>query len=324
MLNVLIIGYGELASALTLGVIESGHNLVGVYRWTKKERSSSLLNIEDYFNPDIFYSLIKKYKISEINAPSVNSESFRKQALKLQPDVILVGSWGEKFERRVILLPGLATVNCHPSLLPKYRGSNPYFSTIKNGEKVSGITFHLMNDRYDAGEILLQKQVDIAPNDTGGSLRSKCAYIARKTVSELLEGLSSGVIMPLEQNEEKSTYHLGIKSKDIMIEWDATAEEIHNKIRAIRPWAYCYTKHNNQILRIEKSVVRSLKHSFCPGFILEKSRDTLSVATSDKSKVLDLSGIRVFAPLSQFWSHIYFNHRIKPGDILEAYAEYKS
>ena len=86
------------------------------------------------------YNYIKSYKLPEIHASSVNSKEFKKKLLKLNPDIILVGSWKEKISKEIYDIPKIATINAHPSLLPKYRGPNPYYWTIKNREQQSGIT----------------------------------------------------------------------------------------------------------------------------------------------------------------------------------------
>ena len=156
-MKVFLIGYGRMAAKLALGVLQSGHELVGVFRADRLRHNFLDASIRDFFSNDDFYAIIKKYKIKEVNTNSVNNKRFISKIKKLEADVILVGSCGEKFGKEILKAPNVACVNVHPSLLPKYRGANPYFHTIKNGEKSSGVTFHLMNEKnrqrryFDAG-----------------------------------------------------------------------------------------------------------------------------------------------------------------------------
>src|ERR1035437_1218810 len=143
-MKVLLIGYGEIASCLVLGVLESGHKLVGVLRWEEAKNNKILYFLKNIFWPNNLTTLIKSYKIHEINLDKANSEEFKKRVLKLNPDIILVGSWGEIFKKDIIMLPTTAFINCHPSLLPRHRGSNPYSSAIIAGEAKTGVTFHLV------------------------------------------------------------------------------------------------------------------------------------------------------------------------------------
>ncbi len=86
----------------------------------------------------------------------------------------------EKISKETFDIPKIATVNVHPSLLPKYRGPNPYMQTILHGEKCSGVTIHLMDENFDEGPILKQEKVEILEADTSKELREKnCSYCTR-------------------------------------------------------------------------------------------------------------------------------------------------
>jgi methionyl-tRNA formyltransferase len=207
MLKVLLIGYGEMLSSVMLGVLESEHKLVGVLRWEKSKENRFLYFFKKLFKPDKILALINSYKIHEIDVKRANGEEFKKQAVKLNPDVIIVSSWGEIFTKDIIMIPSVAFVNCHPSLLPKHRGSNPYSSVIIAGEDKTGVTFHLVDEGIDTGHILLQKEVIISNDDNADTLRSKCAYAARAGVKELLQELDTTVIIPVKQDESKSSYY---------------------------------------------------------------------------------------------------------------------
>ncbi len=318
MLKIIIVGNNELASSLLLGALESGHQMVGVLRWEKAKTHPIKCFFKDVFRLDPFYSLIKSYKIPEIKAKGVNTEQFKKQALKMNPDIILVGSWGEILKKDAILLPKIACINCHPSLLPKHRGSNPYFSTINKGEKKTGITFHLVNEEIDAGSVLLQKQVNISDNDTGGSLRTKCAFKAREALPELLNGLEDGLLIPVEQNSKNSTYYPAINQDDLMINWKNNANDIYNRIRALNPWACCYTLHNDQFLKFNSSKIIDIEeHDYLEGTILKTIKNDMLISTIDKNRAILLKNVTVYGLASRLWSWFYLKYFIKKGDLLE-------
>lgn len=320
MLRVIIVGYGELASSLMLGTIESSHKVVGVLTWKNKNRgiksiiSSALLKLF----PDNYTSLMKTYGIYEINAKSINSFEFIKEAVKLQADVILVGAWGEILKKETIIVPKIACINCHPSLLPAHRGANPYSSVLRQGETKTGITFHLMDEKIDTGPILLQKEIEILKDDNGDTLRKKCAYKARQTVQELLDELENGMFIPVKQNEKKASYFPRLKDSDAKIDWNKPAEVIHNQIRGLYPWMECYTRHNNQFIMVNSSKIVELENLVNePGKILAKSKKTLNVSTADPYKAVLLENVRVYGFLGNLWTKFYLDRFVKINDSLK-------
>ena len=163
MLRVVIIGYGEMFTNLIAGTLDANCEIVGVLRKEMVKYTPIIRNIKDIICPSLDYNYIKSYNLPEIQARGVNTKEFKKELLKLSPDIMLVGSWGERIEKDIYNIPKIATINAHPSLLPKYRGPNPYFWVIKNQEQESGITLHLMDEGYDTGAILAQDIVKIYP-----------------------------------------------------------------------------------------------------------------------------------------------------------------
>ena len=141
-MKVVIIGNGDMLANLIEGTLLSGNEVVGVMRYERMKIPPFVLGFYDFFKSSSVFTLIKEKKLHEIKLRSANSEAFKKELLKLNVDVLLVGSWSEKLKKEVFDIPTIASVNVHPSFLPKYRGPNPYLQTILHGEKKSGITFN--------------------------------------------------------------------------------------------------------------------------------------------------------------------------------------
>ena len=241
MLKVVIVGYGEMFTNLIAGTLDSGCEIVGVLRKDTTKYHPIWRKIRDIVNPSIEYSYIKSYSLPEIEARGINTKEFKRALLKLNPDIILVGSWGEKINKEIFDLPKIATINAHPSLLPKYRGPNPYFWTIRNMEQTSGVTFHLVDKGIDTGAILAQEEVKIFPSDTGKSLKERTVLVARGVVCELLKALREDIIIPLTQREDKDSYYS--HQSDLELDFGKSAEENNALIRAIYPWGETYFYH---------------------------------------------------------------------------------
>lgn len=279
MLKVVIIGYGEMFTNLIAGTLDANCNIVGVFRKEMTKYHPLIRKFKDMFLPSIDYNYIKSYNLPEIHASSVNSKEFKKALLTLNPDIILVGSWGEKISKEIYDLPKIATINAHPSLLPKYRGPNPYYWVIKNQEQVTGVSFHLIDGDYDTGAILAQEEIKIYPSDTGKSLKDRTVLTARGVVCELLKDLSEDIIIPLTQAEEKSSYYS--HPSDFELDFSKSAEENFAVIRAIYPWgdAYFYNNDNTclAVLPDGAEIVENKSEYTESGTIVEYSSESKNI-----------------------------------------------
>jgi len=314
MPKIVIAGYDTMFANLISGCISAGYEPVGVFRYEKVKYNHLFLFFKDVFFPSKDKAFINGYNLHEINAKSVNSEEFKKELIKLNADIVFIASWGEKFKKEIINIPKIATINCHPSLLPKYRGPNPYAAVILNNEKKTGITFHLVNENFDAGAILKQTEVEIKPDDTGKTLRERCASVAGEEIQKLLQELNSDFIVPVNQNEEKATYYSQYTEKDLLLNFDNSAEEIDRRIRAYTPWAKCFIPHKNCFFTFEKHQILDGTTECKSGHLIEKSDKFLIIACGDGKKI-KFSGIKIYKK-SRLFTKLYTSFTLKIGDIM--------
>lgn len=318
MLKVVIIGYGEMFTNLIAAALDADCEIVGVFRREMIKYSPIIRKLKDIFNPSVDYNYIKSYKIPEIEARSVNSEEFRKKLLKLNPDIILVGSWSEKIQKATYDIPKIASINVHPSLLPKYRGPNPYFWAIRNRETMSGVTFHLIDNGFDTGAILAQEEVKIYPSDTGESLKQRTVLTARGAACELLKALKEDIIIPLQQREDKATYYSC--PEGLELDFKKSAEENFALIRAIHPWCETWFYHINTPIapNPHMTYIEENKTNFSDaGTIVDlcPKTKTISVLCAD-GKVLKMSGVNLYYKIDRPFTSFYIKRKMKIGDII--------
>ena len=298
-MKIVILGSGEMLTNLIAGCADANCNIVGVFRFDKVKYKPIDRFILDLFNPSKEFNYIKSHKLYEIDARSANSAEFKKEILRLNADIILVGSWGEKLKSPIIKLPKIASINVHPALLPKYRGPNPYLQAIKHLESQSGVTFHLMEETYDTGAIMLQKTVPIATTDTGKELREKTALAAREGIKELLNKLDNEIIIPVKQDESKACYFSHIKEDDVMLDFSKSAAEVSAQIRAFHPWTKCYFQYNNHFFipnPYKLEIIDSKDFSdYSSGDVVGKSHKerSITVVCGDK-KLLKMQGLNLY------------------------------
>lgn len=316
MLKVVIIGYGEMFTNLIAATLDANCQIVGVLRKDTVKYPQFVKWLKDIFNPSIEYSYIKSYNLPEIQAKSVNSEEFRKKLLKLNPDIILVGSWGEKFKKTTFDIPKIASINAHPSLLPKYRGPNPYFWTIKNLEQKSGVTFHLIDDNFDSGAILAQEEIKIFPSDTGESLKQRTVLTARGVACELLNALKEDIIIPLQQRQENSTYYS--HPEEFELNFKNSAEENYALIRAHHPWnqTYFYHKTRAMVPNPHSTSIEDNKSEYQEyGTIVEVDIQTKTIAVlCGDNKVLRMCGVNLYNKCDRPFTKNYISRDISVGD----------
>lgn len=304
-MKVVILGKGEMLANLIEGAYDAGFQVAGVFRHERTTHSKLRLFLHDFFKSAPEVTLIKEKKLYEIKCKSANSEDFKKEILKLNADVILVGTWREKLRKEIIDLPTIATINVHPSLLPKYRGPNPYIQTILHGEKQSGVTFHLMNGEFDKGPILAQQKIDILPLDTSKELKERTVFRARLLLAELLKKLNAGIVQPLPQNESEATYFSNITGSEKMLDFkDMTSVEIHNTIRALHPYLPTYISYKNFFFVVNPYKAKLSDKTGKPGEIVTKCAKTRSLTIACKDGIaVKMSGLKLYglSPLTDLF-----------------------
>ena len=315
MLKVVIIGYGEMFTNLIAGALDANCEIVGVLRRETIKYHPILRRLKDVINPSLEYNYIRSYNLPEIDVTSVNTAQFKKTLLKLNPDIVLVGSWSEKFEKEIYDIPKIATINAHPSLLPQYRGPNPYFWTIRNGEQISGVTFHLMDKGFDTGAILAQEEVKIYPSDTGKSLKERTVLTARGVVCELLKALREDIIIPLTQREDKATYYS--TPSGLELDFTKSAEENYALIRAIYPWGSAYFYHNTTCLAVSPlgaEITDNNTEYKDAGTVIGIENKNISVLCGD-NKILNMPVV-LYKKIDRIFTKNYIKREIRIGEKL--------
>jgi len=199
----------------------------------------------------------------------------------LRPEVIVVMAYGQILPRAVLEIPTIACLNLHASLLPRHRGAAPVQAAIVAGDRETGISVMSMDEGLDTGDVLLQKRIEIAPDETGGSLHDRLAAIAAAALREALRELESGTAPRTPQDSSAATYAAKLEREHGRIDWNESAALIERKIRAFDPWPGAFT-----VLRDEAGHERKLK-IFRAHVANEPSRRSLSFQAKDAVVALD-------------------------------------
>jgi methionyl-tRNA formyltransferase len=182
-----------------------------------------------------------------------NNDEFRARLTAIKPDAIIVVGYGRIVPQWMLDLPPLGNINLHASLLPKYRGAAPIQWAVANGESVTGVTTMRIDAGLDTGDILLQEQLPIAPDDTSETLSPKLAEIGAALMVQTLDGLKAGTIRARPQDNARATLAPILKKEDGQIDFSRTSAEILNRLRGFQPWPGAYSRFRGKNLQILKA-----------------------------------------------------------------------
>lgn len=199
----------------------------------------------------------QKYNLPLYQPERVSSSLFIQELKKIECDLIIIVSFGEILSKDVLNIPKLGCINVHSSLLPKYRGAAPVSWALLNGETKTGVTTFWLTEKMDRGDVILQKEVQILKDDNKGSLEEKLSHTGAELLKETVIKIHDGSALRIPQDERQATYTKKINKNDGLIDWKQTAENIHNKIRAMNPWPGAYTFIEGVRVEIWESEVSS-------------------------------------------------------------------
>jgi len=232
-----------------------------------------------------------------------------------QPELGVVISYGRLIPASSLHIPRHGMIGVHPSLLPKYRGASPVVWPILNGEPQTGVTIFRLNERLDAGEILLQRRVPIDPRQTTEQLSDRLAHVGAQLLVEAVEQLAQGTAVFTPQDEQQATSTPKLTKEHGRIDWRQSAVAIERHIRAMRPWPGAYTDWHGQPLKLWAAHVDArLTQGVPPGQMLEVSPEGLTVATG--AGMLVIEELQLASRRQMSVGEFLAGHRVEVGEQL--------
>ena len=200
--------------------------------------------------------------------------------LDKDPDIIITCAYGQIVPVPVLECPPLGCINVHASLLPKFRGASPITAAIMAGEEKTGITIMYMEEGIDTGNIIHAAELPIEKSDTGGSLSEKLSILGANLLMKTLPSIIDETNFSLAQNEEEATYVGLLKREDERLDFNDTAKNIVNKIRALNPEPLANILIDDEEWKILKAEIGENKKGEI-GLISEVGKDYFSINCQD-------------------------------------------
>lgn len=284
-MKIIYMGTPDFAVPALQSIIEAGHEVTLVVTQPDKPKGRG---------GKVQYTPVKQKALEygiEVFQPVKIREEENVDVLRAhKPDLIVVAAFGQLLTPDILGLPQYGCINIHASLLPRWRGAAPIQSAIIEGDKQTGITIMQMDEGLDTGDILLQKEIDIAPDETGGSLHDKLCGLGGSLVVECISLIEAGKVSAASQSEDY-TYAKKLDKKMGLIDFTQSARIIECLVRGLNPWPSAYTYYKGKILKIwQAESVDSIDNtgnalndviSAAPGTIVKITKDCIYVRTGE-------------------------------------------
>ena len=216
---------------------------------------------------------------------------------ELNPDIIITAAYGQLVPESILEIPKYKCINVHGSLLPKLRGGAPIQYSILEDHGKTGITIMYMVKKLDAGDMISKVEVDILDSDNYESLHDKLSIAGRNLLKETLPNIFTGNIAPEKQDDSLATFARNILREDEKIDWNKSAREIFNQVRALDPMPGAFTYLDENILKIWSSKVVELEENYSAekaGTIIKQDKKYIYLLCGEntvlKVKELQISG----------------------------------
>ena len=205
----------------------------------------------------------------------VADPQFIKIIRDFRPELCVVVAFGQKIPDELLELPPHGCINLHSSLLPKYRGAAPINKAIADGAAVTGVTTMYLSSEWDAGDIILQAEEPIYPNDTARTLHDRLMIKGAELLAETVRRISEGTAPRTPQDHSQASYAYKLTKADAYLDFSDSAEKLGRVVRAMNPWPIAHARVCGETIKIWEAV--PLTGNASPGEIVEITDSALVV-----------------------------------------------
>ncbi len=275
-MRVVFLGTPKFAVPSLQAIVESGHEVALVVTQPDKPAGRGLK-----LSPPPVKIAAQQLGLTVFQPEKLNEPESLKVIAQTHPDVLVVVAYGRILKEQCLAIPPKGCVNVHPSLLPKYRGPAPIQHAILNGDEVTGVTTMFMDVGMDTGDIILQREVPIEPNDTAGTLSEKLSIVAAELLVETLDLLEQGDAPRFPQDHSQATYAPILPPEIAHLDFSQPAKKLRNIIRALNPEPGAYAFFRGKRVKFWMAQVSDELTNLPPGTIIAVDKKRLCIATGD-------------------------------------------
>jgi len=274
-LRILFAGTPDFSVPPLRALLKSGHQVVAVY--TQPDRPAGR-------GRKLTPSPVKEVAL-EAGLPVEQPLNFKDAAdvarlAGYRADLMVVVAYGLLLPQSVLDAPRLGCINIHASILPRWRGAAPIQRAVLAGDPVSGVSIMQMEKGLDTGPVYLVDQIELAEDETGGSLHDRLAVVGADALMQALPGIADGTRSAEPQDDAQSNYAKKLEKAEAWIEWDRPALAIERQVRAFNPWPVAQTRFEDANMRIWDAFAIKGEGAL-PGTVMAAGREGIDVATGE-------------------------------------------
>lgn len=271
-MRVIFMGTPDFAVGTLQALIDSRHEVIGVYTQPDKPKGRS---------GKLVMSPVKElalaYDIPVYQPVKIREPEYVEQIRKMNADVIVVVAFGQILPKAVLEASKYGCINVHASLLPMYRGAAPIQWAVIDGQTKTGVTTMQMDAGIDTGDILLKREVTLDERETGGSLFERLSKVGAGLLIETLEQAEAGTLKPEKQDDSRSTYAKMLNKELGRLDFAKDAVALERLIRGLNPWPSAFGNYNGKIMKIWDARVVEADSVGTPGEIIKVDKDSFTV-----------------------------------------------
>ena len=263
-MKIIFMGTPEFAVP-SLENINRNHEILSVY--TKVDKPNAR-------GKKINYSPVKEYALAN-NLKIYQPENFKdveiiEEIRKQKPDLIVVVAYGKILPKEIIDIPKYGIINLHSSLLPRYRGAAPINAAIINGDEKSGVSIMYVEEKLDAGAVILQSETTILDEDSFLTLHDRLKIMGADLLLEAINLIEKNEVKAVKQDENLVTFVKPFKKEDCKINWEKASREIFNFVRGMNPLPTAFTTLNGSVMKIYSTeILDKVYDSNCCGEVVD-------------------------------------------------------
>ena len=281
-MRVVFWGTPEFAVESLKALLNSKHQVVAVVTQPDKPKGRG-----KKLTPPPVKVVAQEHGIPVLQPEKVKSNKELYEELKrLEPDIFVVVAYGKILPKEIIELPKYKTVNVHASLLPEYRGAAPIHRAIMEGKEKTGVCIMEITEQLDAGDIYSCVEIPILEEDDITTVHNKLAKAGADLLIDVLNKIEKGEITKTPQEDSKATYAKPIKKEEGRIDWNRSAREIFNQIRALKVWPKAFANFRDKQVKILEAEVLDETATGKPGEVVQIIKGKGFVVQTGKGKIL--------------------------------------
>jgi methionyl-tRNA formyltransferase len=278
-MRMIIVGQGPFGEKVLQALIQKGEEVVGIFSPSDKRGEAMKVMAEKSGIPVFRPNLMKDPQVYDAY-------------LKLKPDLAILAFVTDIIPEKLIALPSLGTICYHPSLLPRHRGASAINWALIQGDTRTGLTVFWVDKGIDTGPILLQKEVEIKPEDTTGALYfDKLFPMGVDAMVEAVELIKKGKAPRIPQDDSKATYEPPCDDRVAFLDFEKSIKDIYNLIRGCDPQPGAYTTYQGKKVRFYEAGMSPSAMDKQPGEIISIEEGNVQVAV--KGGAIRISKLRV-------------------------------